>query len=50
VELVTEHYSRAHLAEKRQAGFTLYRARPQGGRAFRGGRPYDPHQITRLLA
>jgi len=41
VELVTEHYSRAQLAGKAQAGFALYRA----AGARRGGTPLDPHHL-----
>ena len=50
LELVTEHYSRSQLAGKRQAGFALYRASRPGGSVARGSTPYDPHQITRVLA
>jgi hypothetical protein len=42
VELVTEHYSRAQLAGKAQAGFALYRA---AGASRRGGTPIDPHHL-----
>ncbi len=49
VELVTEHYSRAQLAGKQQAGFTMYRLGGRAGRATRGGTPYDPHRITQVL-
>lgn len=42
VELVTEHYSRAQLAGKAQAGFALYRA---AGASRRGGTPLDPHHL-----
>jgi hypothetical protein len=42
VELVTEHYSRAQLAGKAQAGFALYRA---AGASRRGGTPMDPHHL-----
>lgn len=50
VELVTEHYSRAQVAGKAAAGFAMYRASRPGGRATRGGTPYDPHTITRVFA
>jgi hypothetical protein len=54
VELVTEHYSRAQLAGKSQAGFRLYRASGAGklgagsdaGRA--GATPIDPHNLEWL--
>ena len=46
VELVTEHYSRAQLAGKAQAGFTLYRA--SGSQARTGGTPFDPRYLERL--
>ncbi len=49
VELVTEHYSHSQLAGKVRAGFALYRA-SKSGNATRGGTPYDPHRITRVLA
>jgi hypothetical protein len=51
VELVTEHYSRAQLAGKSQAGFSLYRAtgaRGAGGGARTGGTPVDPHHLEWL--
>ena len=44
VELVTEHYSRGHVAGKAQAGFALYRA-AGGGSARKGGAPFDPHRL-----
>ena len=47
VELVTEHYSRAQLAGKSAAGFALYRAAGAGAR--RGGTPFDPHHLERLV-
>lgn len=50
VELVTEHYSRSQLAGKARAGFAMYRASRPGGGAARGGTPYDPHRITRVLS
>jgi hypothetical protein len=52
VELVTEHYSRAQLAGKARAGFSMYRAAGaarlggRGGRA--GGTPVDPHHLEWL--
>ena len=53
VELVTEHYSRGHLAGKAQAGFALYRAagagRTSGGSTRTGGTPLDPHHLEALL-
>jgi hypothetical protein len=53
LELVTEHYSRAQLSGKAQAGFALYRASAAGrGRTssgtHRGGSPFDPHHLERL--
>ena len=52
VELVTEHYSRAQLAGKAQAGFSRYRAagagRPGSDGARRGGAPSDPHYLEWL--
>ena len=52
VELVTEHYSRAQLAGKAQAGFSLYRAagsgRLGGGGGRQGGTPIDPHHLEWL--
>jgi hypothetical protein len=48
VELVTEHYSRAQLAGKQQAGFTMYRLGGRAGRATRGG-TVRPHRITQVL-
>jgi hypothetical protein len=51
VELVTEHYSRAQLAGKSAAGFSLYRAaaaRGMSGRAGAGGSPVDPHYLDWL--
>jgi hypothetical protein len=51
VELVTEHYSRAQLAGKSQAGFSMYRAagaRLGGGSARTGGTPIDPHHLEWL--
>ena len=53
VELVTEHYSRGHLAGKAQAGFALYRAAgaggAHGGSTRTGGTPLDPHHLEALL-
>lgn len=51
VELVTEHYSRAQLAGKSAAGFSMYRAagaRRSGGAARTGGTPVDPHHLDWL--
>ncbi len=51
VELVTEHYSRAQLAGKSRAGFSMYRAagaRMRGGAARTGGTPTDPHHLEWL--
>ena len=48
VELVTEHYSRGHLAGKAQAGFALYRA-AGGGSVRKGGTPLDPHHLEALV-
>ncbi len=52
VELLTEHYSRAQLAGKAQAGFSLYRAVSAGrlgsGAGRRGGTPIDPHHLEWL--
>jgi hypothetical protein len=51
VELVTEHYSRAQLAGKAAAGFSMYRAagaRRSGGAARTGGTPVDPHHLEWL--
>ena len=51
VELVTEHYSRAQLAGKTAAGFSMYRAvgaRPGGGASRTGGTPIDPHHLEWL--
>lgn len=51
VELVTEHYSRAQLAGKSRAGFSMYRAagaRGSGGGARTGGTPTDPHHLEWL--
>lgn len=53
VELVTEHYSRGHLAGKAQAGFALYRASgggaARGGSVRKGGTPLDPHHLEALV-
>jgi hypothetical protein len=53
VELVTEHYSRGHLAGKAQAGFALYRASGRsatgGGSVRKGGTPLDPHHLEALV-
>jgi hypothetical protein len=52
VELVTEHYSRGHLAGKAQAGFALYRAAGGsrgGGSVRKGGTPLDPHHLEALV-
>ena len=53
VELVTEHYSRGHVAGKAQAGFALYRAAgggaTRGGSVRKGGTPLDPHRLEALL-
>lgn len=51
VELVTEHYSRAQLAGKAAAGFSMYRAagaRSAGGASRTGGTPVDPHHLEWL--
>ena len=51
VELVTEHYSRAQLAGKARAGFSMYRAagaRLHGGLTGTGGTPVDPHWLEWL--
>ena len=51
VELVTEHYSRAQLAGKSAAGFSMYRAagaQRSGGAARTGGTPVDPHHLEWL--
>jgi hypothetical protein len=52
VELVTEHYSRAQLAGKAQAGFSRYRAAGSGrlgsGGSRQGGTPIDPHHLEWL--
>jgi hypothetical protein len=52
VELVTEHYSRAQLAGKARAGFSMYRAagagRLGGGGGRAGGTPVDPHHLEWL--
>jgi len=51
VELVTEHYSRAQLAGKARAGFSLYRAAgagARGGHARAGGTAFDPHHLEWL--
>jgi hypothetical protein len=52
VELVTEHYSRAQLAGKAQAGFSMYRAAGSGrlgtGGSRQGGTPVDPHHLEWL--
>lgn len=52
LELVTEHYAARHVAAKRQAGFTCYRAgggrRLRAGRVTRGGRPDAPSRRERL--
>lgn len=53
VELVTEHYSRGHVAGKAQAGFALYRAggggSRSGGSVRKGGTPLDPHHLEALV-
>ena len=53
VELVTEHYSRGHLAGKAHAGFALYRAAgggaPRGASVRKGGTPLDPHHLEALV-
>jgi hypothetical protein len=52
VEVVTEHYSRAQLAGKARAGFSLYRSAPTGlgrtGSSRSGGTPVDPHNLEWL--
>jgi hypothetical protein len=51
VELVTEHYSRAQLAGKSRAGFSMYRAAGatlRSGSARTGGTPIDPHYLEWL--
>jgi hypothetical protein len=52
VEVVTEHYSRAQLAGKARAGFTLYRPTPTGlgrtGGSRSGGTPMNPHNLEGL--
>jgi hypothetical protein len=52
VEVVTEHYSRAQLAGKARAGFSLYRSAPTGigrtGGSRSGGTPMDPHTLEWL--
>jgi hypothetical protein len=51
VELVTEHYSRAQLAGKSRAGFSMYRAaggRTRGGSVRTGSTPTDPHHLEWL--
>jgi hypothetical protein len=52
VEVVTEHYSRAQLAGKARAGFSLYRSAPTGigrtGGSRSGGTPVDPHNLEWL--
>ena len=52
VEVVTEHYSRAQLAGKARAGFSLYRSAPTGigrtGGSRSGGTPMDPHNLEWL--
>jgi hypothetical protein len=50
LELATEHYSRAQLSGKHQAGFRVYRAarvRAAGGTTA-GGTPIDPHHLEWL--
>jgi DNA-binding MarR family transcriptional regulator len=52
VEVVTEHYSRAQLAGKARAGFSLYRSAPMGigrtGGSRSGGTKMDPHNLEWL--
>jgi hypothetical protein len=52
VEVVTEHYSRAQLAGKARAGFSLYRSTPTGigrtGGSRSGGTPMDSHNLEWL--
>lgn len=52
VEVVTEHYSRAQLAGKARAGFSLYRPAPTGlgrtGGSRVGGSPMNPHNLEWL--
>jgi hypothetical protein len=52
VEVVTEHYSRAQLAGKARAGFSLYRSAPTGigrtGGSRSGSTPMDPHNLEWL--
>lgn len=47
VELVTEHYSRAQLAGKTAAGFSLYRSGGHRG-SQTGGSPQDPRHLEWL--
>lgn len=47
LELVTEHYSRGHVATKVRAGFATYRA--AGGSGSGGGSAADPHLLRRLV-
>jgi DNA-binding PadR family transcriptional regulator len=48
LELVTEHYSRAHVAGKARSGFSLYQAVGRGS-GRRGGTPHDPHHLRKLV-
>jgi hypothetical protein len=47
LELLTEHYSRAQIAGKAEAGFVAYRSGSgsRSGNARTGGTPYDPHYL-----
>jgi hypothetical protein len=46
LELVTRHYHVGHLSGKAGAGFRMFGGRGDG---TRGGRPYDPNHVGRLV-
>lgn len=52
LELATGHYNSRQLAAKQAAGFQMSHSSAgqlRGGRAGRGGSPFDPHAAERVL-